>query len=119
MRIKEYNIDELFLNHRIEGGPAFEGRVEFKELLGEDELSSLIYPPALNFDYTNDFVKSKFISSAEDDDLIFPLITHSKNMRYKDNEYKDHITDTYLSFSDLKPALKTKVILKIPYRHKY
>ena len=86
--------------------------VEFKELLGEDELSSLIYPPALNFDYTNDFVKSKFISSAEDDDLIFPLLTHSKNMRYKDNEYKDHITDTYLSFSDLKPALKTKVILE-------
>lgn len=86
--------------------------VEFKELLGEDELSSLIYPPALNFDYTNDFVKSKFISSAEDDDLIFPLITHSKNMRYKDNKYKDHITDTYLSFSDLKPALKTKVILE-------
>ena len=86
--------------------------VEFKELLGEDELSSLIYPSTLNFDYTNDFVKSKFISSAEDDDLIFPLITHSKNMRYKDNEYKDHITDTYLSFSDLKPALKTKVILE-------
>ena len=86
--------------------------VEFKELLGEDELSSLIYPSTLNFDYTNDFVKSKFISSAEDDDLIFPLITHSKNMRYKDNEYRDHITDTYLSFSDLKPALKTKVILE-------
>lgn len=86
--------------------------VEFKELLGENELSSLIYPSALNFNYTNDFVKSKFISAAEGEDLIFPLITHSKNMRYKDNEYKDHITDTYLSFADLKPALKSKVILE-------
>ncbi len=85
--------------------------VEFKELLAENELSSLTYPDSLNFVLTNDFVKSKFIGSAEGDDLIFPLITHSKNMRYKNGKYKDHITDNWINFADLKPALKTKVII--------
>lgn len=85
--------------------------VEFKELLAENELSSLTYPDSLNFVLTNDFVKSKFIGTAEGDDLIFPLITHSKNMRYKNGKYKDHITDNWINFADLKPALKTKVII--------
>ena len=85
--------------------------VEFKELLAENELSSLIYPESTNFILTNDYVKSKFRGSAEGEDLIFPLITHSKNMRYKDDRYKDHITDTFINYADLKPALKTKVII--------
>ena len=85
--------------------------VEFKELLAENELSSLTYPDSLNFVLTNNFVKSKFIGTAEGDDLIFPLITHSKNMRYKNGKYKDHITDNWINFADLKPALKTKVII--------
>ena len=85
--------------------------VEFKELLAENELSSLTYPDSLNFVLTNDFVRSKFIGTAEGDNLIFPLITHSKNMRYKNGKYKDHITDNWINFADLKPALKTKVII--------
>ena len=88
--------------------------IEFKEILAEDELSSLIYPEALNFNYTSDFVKGKLQGSAEGDDLIFPLITHSKNMRYNYNGnpgYRDAITGTHLNFTDLKPAIKTKVIL--------
>ncbi|MDB4459750.1 fibronectin type III domain-containing protein [Akkermansiaceae bacterium] len=85
--------------------------VEFKELLAENELSSLTYPDSLNFVLTNDFVRNKFIGTAEGDDLIFPLITHSKNMRYKNGKYKDHITDNWINFADLKPALKTKVII--------
>jgi hypothetical protein len=88
--------------------------IEFKEILAENELSSLIYPEALNFNYTNDFVKSKLQGSAEGDDLIFPLITHSKNMRYNYNNnpgYRDAITGTHLTFTDLKPAIKAKIIL--------
>ena len=85
--------------------------VEFKELLSGNELSSLIYPESLDFVYNNDFVKSKFIGSAEGDDLIFPLITHSKNMRYNNGQYKDYITGDWINFADLKPALKTKVII--------
>lgn len=88
--------------------------VEFKQILAENELSSLQFPDSLDFNYTSDFVKSKLQGSAEGDDLIFPLITHSKNMRYGYNGnagYKDAITNTHLNYADLKPALKTKVII--------
>ena len=88
--------------------------VEFKQILAENELSSLAYPDSLNFEYTSDFVKSKLQGSAEDDDLIFPLITHSKNMRWNyagNGGYRDAITGTKLNYADLKPALKTKVII--------
>ncbi len=88
--------------------------VEFKDLLAENELSSLDYPDTLNFEYDSDFVKSKLRGSAAGDDLVFPLITHSKNMRYGYNDqegYKDVISNTHINYSDLKPALKTKVII--------
>lgn len=88
--------------------------VEFKDLLAENELSYLDYPDTLNFDYDSNFVKSKLRGSAEGDDLVFPLITHSKNMRYGYNDqegYKDVISNTHINYSDLKPALKTKVII--------
>ena len=88
--------------------------VEFKQILAENELSSLIYPDSLDFEYTSDFVKSKLQGSAEGDDLIFPLITHSKNMRFNyanNGGYRDAITGTKLNYADLKPALKTKVII--------
>lgn len=88
--------------------------VEFKKILAENELSSLIYPDSLNFNYTSGFVTGRLGGEAEGYDLIFPLITHSKNMRYGYNGnvgYKDAITNTYLNYADLKPALKTKVII--------
>ena len=88
--------------------------IEFKQILAENELSSLEFPESLDFDYTSDFVKSKLQGSAEGDDLIFPLITHSKNMRYGYNGnagYKDAITNTHLNYADLKPAIKAKVII--------
>lgn len=85
--------------------------VEFKQILAENELSSLIYPESLNFDYTSDVVENKMSSNQ---DVIFPLITHSKNMRYGYNNntgYKDAITNTHLNYADLKPALRAKVII--------
>jgi len=87
--------------------------IEFKQILAENELSSLIYPDSLNFEYTSDFVKSRLLGSAVDEDVIFPLITHSKNMRYGYNGnagYKDTITNTYLNYADLKPAIRVKTI---------
>jgi hypothetical protein len=84
--------------------------VEFKEILAESELSSLQFPDSLNFDYTNDFVKSRF-TGGNSYDILFPLITHSKNMRFNNGEYKDNITGTYLNYADLKPALKVKRII--------
>ena len=88
--------------------------VEFKKILAENELSSLEFPDGSDFEYTSDFVKSKLQGSAEGDDLIFPLITHSKNMRYGYNNttgYRDAITGTRMNYADLKPALKAKVII--------
>ena len=88
--------------------------VEFKQILAESDLSSLTFPESLNFEYNSDFVKSKLQGSAEDDDLIFPLITHSKNMRWNyanNGGYRDAITGTKLNYADLKPAVKTKVII--------
>ena len=88
--------------------------VEFKKILAENELSSLEFPESLDFEYTSDFVKSKLQGSSEGDDLIFPLITHSKNMRYNYNSttgYRDAISGTRMNYADLKPALKTKVII--------
>ena len=92
--------------------------VEFKKILAENELSSLEFPDSLDFEYTSSFVKSRLGSSIAltdpDYDLLFPLITHSKNMRYGYNGnagYKDAITNTFLNYADLKPALRAKVII--------
>ena len=87
--------------------------IEFKQLLAENELSSLTYPESLNFEYTSEFVEQR-ISANTNYDLLFPLITHSKNMRFGYNNnagYKDAITNTHLNYADLKPALKAKVII--------
>ncbi len=88
--------------------------VEFKQILAENELSSLSFPDSLNFEYNSDFVKSKLIGSSVNSDIIFPLITHSKNMRYGYNGntgYRDAITNTLLNYEDLKPAIKVKTII--------
>ena len=92
--------------------------VEFKKILAENELSSLELPESLNFEYTSSFVKGRFGSTSAitptQQDLIFPLITHSKNMRYGYNGnagYKDAITNTFLNYADIKPALRAKVII--------
>ena len=88
--------------------------VEFKQILAESELSSLTFPESLNFEYNSDFVKSKLIGSSVNSDIIFPLITHSKNMRFGYNGnigYRDAITNTLLNYADLKPAIKVKTII--------
>lgn len=88
--------------------------VEFKQILAESELSSLTFPDSLNFEYNSDFVKSKLIGSSVNSDIIFPLITHSKNMRFGYNGntgYRDAITNTLLNYADLKPAIKVKTII--------
>ena len=92
--------------------------VEFKKILAENELSSLQLPESLNFEYTSSFVQTRLGSTVAltdpDHDLLFPLITHSKNMRYGYNGnagYKDAITNTFLNYADIKPALRAKVII--------
>ena len=62
----------------------FGDTVELKDVLADKDLSSLIFPDSLNFDYDYSTVSSKFQNLS---DVCFPLITHTKLMRYTNNTY--------------------------------
>lgn len=81
--------------------------VELKDILGDDDLTRLQFESSLNFAYDHSTIKSKFINV---DDVCFPLITHSKNMRLDNNGYKS-TTGTFLNEKDIKPAIKVRKII--------
>ena len=83
--------------------------IELKDILGEDDLSRLEFPSSLNFAYDYATIKSKFISTSGD--VCFPLITHSKNMRFSNAGYKSTAGD-FLNQFDIKPALKLRAIIE-------
>mgnify|MGYP003647261385 CR=1 FL=1 len=85
--------------------------VELKDLLNDRELSSLDYPDSLNFDYDYANLKTKLTSNPESLDVCVPLITHSKNMRFTDDGYRDAISGEHLTPFDLKPAVKVRRII--------
>lgn len=82
--------------------------VELKDILGDDDLSRLQFPSSLNFAYDHSTIRGKFIDV---DDVCFPLITHSKNMRLDSNGYKS-TTGTFLNETDIKPAIKVRKIIE-------
>ena len=83
--------------------------IELKDILGDDDLSRLEFPSSLNFDYDYTTIKSKFTSSAGD--VCFPLITHSKNMRFTNSGYVS-TNNEKLNQLDIKPALKVRAIIE-------
>jgi len=83
--------------------------IELKDILGEDDLSRLEFPSSLNFAYDYATIKSKFISTSGD--VCFPLITHTKNMRFSNAGYKSTAGD-FLNQFDIKPALKVRAIIE-------
>ncbi len=83
--------------------------IELKDILGDDDLSRLEFPSSLNFDYDYTTIKSKFTSSAGD--VCFPLITHSKNMRFSNSGYESTNNEKLNQF-DIKPALKVRAIIE-------
>lgn len=83
--------------------------IELKDILGDDDLSRLEFPSSLNFAYDYATIKSKFISTAGD--VCFPLITHTKNMRFSNAGYKSTAGD-FLNQFDIKPALKLRAIIE-------
>jgi len=92
--------------------------VELKEVLGETKLSGLNYLSSLNFDYTEVNINDLFTASDSNinsvfgsTDILVPNIHHTKNMRYTNAGYKDNITDTELSWVDLKPAIRCRAII--------
>ena len=88
----------------------FGDTVELKDVLGEADLSSLVFADSLNFTYDFATVSSKFQNIS---DVCFPLITHTKLMRYNNNSYVS-VSPTAgenLNFRDIKPALKVRKII--------
>ena len=83
--------------------------IELKDILGDDDLSRLEFASSLNFAYDYATIKSKFISTAGD--VCFPLITHTKNMRFTNAGYKSTAGD-FLNQFDIKPALKVRAIIE-------
>jgi len=84
--------------------------VELKDLMKDDDLSSLKSLDSLNFNYDNATVLSKF-ESTSDLDIAFPLVTHSKYFNINSNGEYRHGSDR-LIFTDLKPALKIRKIIE-------
>lgn len=97
----------------------FGDTVDLKEILGETKLSGLNYDDNLNFDYNFTNIYERFTNTEADleldygtSDIIVPNIHHSKNMRYSNDGYKDYITDTELTWTDLKPAIRCQAIIR-------
>ena len=92
----------------------FGDTVELKEKLSERMLKDLPYDENMNFIYNATNVYSKFttVESGSPDDVVVPLITHSKrfeihgNDKYRDNDNND------LDYLDLKPAVRVKKIIE-------
>ena len=88
----------------------FGDTIELKDILGDDDLSRLNFPSSLNFAYDYSTIKSKFISITSTD-VCFPLITHSKNMRFSNSGYKS-TNNEFLNHLDIKPAIKVRAIIE-------
>jgi len=88
----------------------FGDTIELKDLMGETMLSGLNYDASLNFAYSHAVIYPKFIGL---EDVCFPLITHTKLMRYNNNTYisSSPTANEKLNYRDLKPAIKIKKIL--------
>ena len=85
--------------------------IELKDILGEGMLSDLTYPSSLNFAYNHATIFPKFRDAPTD--VCFPLITHTKNMRYDTNVYRSTtpVPDEKLNYRDIKPAIKVRKII--------
>lgn len=84
--------------------------IELKDVMQDDDLSSLPFPDSLDFNYDNATVLSMFENTL-DLDIAFPLVTHSKYFNIAFNG-KYQFGNDKLIFTDLKPALKIKKIIE-------
>tara|TARA_R100001086_G_scaffold69376_1_gene33033 strand:- start:8904 stop:11435 length:2532 start_codon:yes stop_codon:yes gene_type:complete len=88
----------------------FGDTIELKDLMGETMLSGLNYDASDNFAYSHAVIYPMFTGLG---DVCFPLITHTKLMRYNNSAYisSSPTADQKLNYRDLKPAIKIKKIL--------
>lgn len=93
----------------------FGDTVELKDQLAELLLSSLDYDSSMDFTYNATNIWSRFTSteSGAPDDVVVPLITHSKRFEINaSGEYKELNTTNDLDYIDVKPAVRVKKIIE-------
>ena len=85
--------------------------IELKDILGEGMLSDLTFPSNLNFAYNHATISPMLQNLG---DVCFPLITHTKNMRYNNSLYRSitPVAGEKLNYRDIKPAIKVKKIIE-------
>ena len=92
----------------------FGDTVELKDRLAELLLSSLDYDSSMDFTYNATNIWSRFTSteSGAPDDVVVPLITHSKRFEiHTDGKYRDNDNND-LDYIDIKPAVRVKKIIE-------
>lgn len=93
----------------------FGDTIELRELLAELLLSSLDYDSSMDFTYNATNIWSRFTSTetSPPDDVVVPLITHSKRFEINSSgEYKELNTTNDLDYIDVKPAVRVKKIIE-------
>lgn len=93
----------------------FGDTIELRELLAELLLSSLDYDSSMDFTYNATNIWSRFTSAetSPPDDVVVPLITHSKRFEINSSgEYKELNTTNDLDYIDVKPAVRVKKIIE-------
>jgi hypothetical protein len=99
----------------------FSDTVDLKEILGDSKLSSLNYGDLSEFEYsqanildmiTRDDTYLEASGVLNSSDIKVPNIHHSKNMRFTSSGYKDNATGTSLEWTDVKPAIRVRSIIK-------
>lgn len=92
----------------------FGDTVELKDLLADLYLSGLTYDSSMDFTYNSTNIYGRFTSteSGAPDDVVVPLITHSKRFEvHSDGKYRDSDNND-LDYIDLKPAVRVKKVIE-------
>jgi hypothetical protein len=100
----------------------FGNTVNLKDLLGEDELSTLSQLDDYTHNYTSTNVKTGLQSGLSSGKIIYPLISHTKRFYYDSAQstpnyngnlyYNTNQNNIGLEFDDLKPAIKCMTIVE-------
>jgi hypothetical protein len=93
----------------------FGDTVELKDQLAELLLSSLDYDSSMEFTYNATNIWNRFTAteSGAPDDVVVPLITHSKRFEINSSgQYKELNTTNDLDYIDVKPAVRVKKIIE-------
>ena len=97
----------------------FGNTVSLKDTLGEDKLGSLSSLNTIELVYDSSSIKSSLQASPSSNDVIVPLITHTKRLIYDSNvssttaenvAYNSNVTGVY--WNDLKYALRVDKIVQ-------